>query len=60
LSNKNLTGEEDIHVVYNFVLEDNQQAESEEGGILQDHIENNAPNIYSTTAVLATVCMSKE
>lgn len=53
-----LTGEENIHVVNNIVLKDDQQAERQEGRILQDHIENNAPNIDATAAVLAAIRLS--
>lgn len=41
-----LTGEEDIHVANNFVVNDDQKSEGKERCILKYNIQRDSPNVY--------------
>jgi hypothetical protein len=40
-----LTSEEDIHVAYDFVMNDDQKAKSEKWSVLKNDIQNNPPDV---------------
>lgn len=49
-----ITCEKHIHVADNLIMDDNQQSECEERGILEDYVQNYSPNVNGTATIRAT------